>query len=67
MCFPKPPSPKPLPPPPNKLDSQIDALRRTTQARVGGMTRTDTNVTGGIAGKAQVYTPAASGKPLLGS
>ena len=68
MCiFAKPPKPKPLPPPPNKLDTQADALRRTQQLRSGGLTRQDTNVTGGTAGAAQVYTPAAGGKLILGT
>jgi hypothetical protein len=67
MCiFPKVPKPKPLPPPPNKLDTQVESLRRTQQGRVGGMMRSDTNVTGGSATGAQVYTPAAGGKALLG-
>lgn len=68
MCFmSKIPKPKPLPPPPNKLDTQVDALRRTQQAKSGGITRSDTNVTGGSASGAPVYTPAAGGKLLLGS
>lgn len=70
MCIsmkPKIPKPKPLPPPPDKRDSQLEALRRTQFQRAGGTTRSDTNVTGGAAGQAPVYTPAAGGKLLLGA
>lgn len=68
MCFStKVPKPKPLPPPPNKLDTQTDALRRTQQMRAGGLTRSDTNVTGGKASATPVYTPAAGGKLILGA
>lgn len=68
MCFmSKVPKPKPLPPPPNKLDTQVEALRRTQQGRAGGLTRQDTNVTGGTASATPVYTPAAGGKLILGT
>lgn len=68
MCFlPKIPKPKALPNPVNKLDTQLDALRRTQKAKAGGTTRSDTNVTGGTANTTPVYTPAAGGKLILGT
>ena len=68
MCiFPKIPKPKDLPKTVSKLDTQVDALRRTMQQKAGGLTRSDTNVTGGKVGSATVYTPGAGGKLLLGA
>lgn len=68
MCiFKKPPDPKPLPSPPSKSETQTESLRRSQQAKVGGMTRQDTNVTGGSASGTPVYTPAAGGKLILGT
>ena len=68
MCFmSKVPKPKPLPAPPNKLDTQVESLRRAQQLRAGGTTRQDTNVTGGKASATPVYTPAAGGKLILGT
>lgn len=67
MCFmSKMPKPKEPPPPPNKLDSQNDALRNMQSRRVGGTTRGDTNVTGlGVTG-VNTAAPIAGGKTILG-
>lgn len=68
MCFtPKIPKPQALPNPVNKLDTQVSALKRAQRSVFGGLTRSDTNVTGGSASGAPVYTPAAGGKLLLGA
>ena len=69
MCFGKTkiPSPKKLPPPPEKLDTMADALRNTAAQRRGGTTRADTKAAGDNPGFTPVYTPAAGGKTLLGS
>lgn len=68
MCFstPKMPKPRPTPPPPNKLDTQADALRNMQLRRAGGMSRSDTNVTQGMAGTPTVATPMAGSKTILG-
>lgn len=67
MCFmPKMPRPKEPPPPVNKLDTQNDALRNLQARRAGGITRSDTNVTGGLAGTPTTATPAAGSRTILG-
>lgn len=69
MCIaPKMPKPQKPPPPPNKLDNMSDALRAVQMQRAAGSgtRQSDTNVTGGNAGNAPVYTPAAGNKTILG-
>lgn len=64
ICFSM-PKPRELPAPPNKLDTQADALRNMQARRAGGVMRSDTNVTQGGAGAPTVAAPAA-GRTILG-
>lgn len=66
MCFAKMPRPKEPPPPPNKLDSQNDALRNMQGRRAGGTTRGDTNVTGSGVPSVNTAAPVAGAKTILG-
>jgi len=66
MCFASMPKPKKLPPPPNKLDSQADALANMQARRAGGINRQQTNITGGMAGAPNISAPSAGGKSVLG-
>lgn len=66
MCF-KMPKPDKPPPPPNKLDSQNDALRNLAQRRAGGITRSQTDVTRGMAGAPNIAAPVAGGRTVLGA
>lgn len=66
MCFSTPKVQK-APPPPNKLDTLADALKNQQGRRIGGMSRGDTNVTGGtLGGVGNVIAPGAGGKTKLG-
>jgi hypothetical protein len=47
MCFGGQPNIRKPPAPPNKLNSQADALANLQARRQGGLTAADTNVTGG--------------------
>lgn len=64
MCFK--PKVKEPPPPPNKLDSMNDALRNQAARRAGGITRGDTDVTNGLGGNPNVFTPQGGGRKVLG-